>query len=338
MRSGQVTIKDIARELGISPSTVSKALKDHPDINSETKRLVKELAAKLKYKPNLIALSLLESQTKTIGLIIPQVVHHFFSSVISGIEDVLDEKGYFLMVCQSNESYEKEVKNAYALLSSRVDGILVSASKETKDLSHFTNIIESNVPVVFFDRLPENLDADCVLIDDLESSFMATEHLIKQGCKRIAHFGTYQHLRIGQERKTGYLNALKKYNLPVDEKLVFLCDTREDAKIMAGKLMSSAGRPDGIFAVNDLTALGTIEGIKSAGFKVPDDVAVMGFSNEYFSTICEPSLSSVEQHGFEMGQTAARLVLERLHSDTDFPPRKEIISTRLIIRESTAKK
>ena len=169
MRSGQVTIKDIARELGISPSTVSKALKDHPDINADTKRLVKELAAKLKYKPNLIALSLLESQTKTIGLIIPQVVHHFFSSVISGIEDVLDEKGYFLMVCQSNESYEKEVKNAYALLSSRVDGILVSASKETKDLSHFTNIIESNVPVVFFDRLPENLDADCVLIDDLES-------------------------------------------------------------------------------------------------------------------------------------------------------------------------
>lgn len=337
MRSSQVTIKDLARELGISPSTVSKALKDHKDINSETKRLVKELAKKLKYKPNLIALSLLESQTKTIGLIIPQFVHYFFSSIISGIEDVLEKKGYFLIVCQSNESYEKEVKNSYALLSSRVDGILVSVSKETKDFSHFTNLTESNIPVVYFDRLPENLDADCVLIDDLYASFMATEHLIKQGCKRIAHFGTHQHLKIGRERKSGYLKALQRHNIPFDESLIFLCDTREQAMETAKELMKKNHIPDGIFAVNDLTALGAMEGIRSAGFNVPKDVAVMGFTNEYFSTICDPTLSTVEQPGYEMGQQAALLILDRLHSDVDFPPRKEIIPTRLIIRESTAR-
>ncbi len=335
MRSGQVTIKDIARELGISPSTVSKALKDHPDINSETKKKVQELAKRLKYKPNLVALSLLESQTKTIGLIIPQVVHHFFSSVISGIEDVLDEKGYFLMVCQSNESYEKEVKNAFALLSSRVDGILASVSKETTDFSHFENLIESNIPVVFFDRYPELIEADCVLINDMEASFMATEHLIKQGCKRIAHFGTFQHLRIGQERKEGYRKALEKYKVPFNENMVFLCDTREQAVIKAKELMESVNKPDGIFAVNDRTALGAMEGVKEAGYSVPGDIAIMGFTNEYFSTICDPTLSTIEQPGFEMGRKAASMILERLHSDTEVPPRKEIIPTRLIIRKST---
>jgi DNA-binding LacI/PurR family transcriptional regulator len=335
MRSGQVTIKDIARELGISPSTVSKALKDHPDINAETKRKVKDLAKELKYKPNLIALSLLESQTKTIGLIIPQVVHYFFSSVISGIEDVLDEKGYFLMVCQSNESYEKEVKNAYALLSSRVDGVLASVSKETMDLSHFANFLESNIPVVFFDRLPENLDADCVLIDDFEAAFMATEHLIHAGCKRIAHFGTHQHLRIGQERLKGFREAVSKYKIPVIEEFIFLCDTREEAQRISRNLMKSHNPPDGIFAVNDLTALGAMEGIKASGFKVPGDVAVMGFTNDYFSTICEPTLSTVEQNGFAMGKKAANMILERLHSLEDLTPRKEIVPTQLVTRAST---
>ncbi len=335
IKMGRVTIKDIAKELEISPSTVSKALKDHPDINSETKRLVKELAKKLKYRPNLIALSLLESQTKTIGLIIPQVVHYFFSSVISGIESVLDERGYFLMVCQSNESYEKEVKNSMALLSSRIDGLLVSISKETIDLSHFVNIIESNIPVVFFDRLPENLDSDCVLINDFEASYMATEHLIKQGCKRIAHFGTHQHLRIGHERKSGYLYALRNYNIQSDENLIRLCDTREMAFITAGELMKYNQPPDGVFAVNDLSALGAIEGLKNAGVRVPEDVAVIGFTNEYFSTICDPPLSSVEQPGFEMGQSAASLILERLQADSYFPSRKIIIPTSLVIRKSS---
>jgi len=216
MRSNQITIKDIARILGISPSTVSRALKDHPDLNTDTKKAVNELASKLKYQPNAVALSLKNSRSNTIGIIIPEIVHYFFSSVISGIEDVASQKGYTVIICQSNESYDREVANAKALLSHRVDGILISISKETQSFDHFLNLQEGGIPLVFFDRIAPQISADQVIIDDKEASCRATRHLIEAGCKRITHFAGPQNLLIGLNRLQGYLDAHKEANLPVD--------------------------------------------------------------------------------------------------------------------------
>ena len=209
--SSPITIKDIAKALNISASTVSRALKDHPDISRETKEAVNTLAAKLRYKPNAVALSLKNSKTNTIGVIIPEVVHYFFSSVISGIEDVAYEAGYNVMVCQSNEKYAREVINVQALESNRVEGALVSVSKETHDFSHLLNLEENGVPIVFFDRAPEELDVDRVIIDDRKAAYNATTHLIETGCKRIAHLSTNQTLGIGFERLAGYRKALEDH-------------------------------------------------------------------------------------------------------------------------------
>jgi LacI family transcriptional regulator len=245
MKSGLVTIKDIARELKISPSTVSRALKNHPDISEDTKRAVNKLAEKLNYQPNAVALSLKQRRSNTIGVIIPEIVHYFFSSVISGIEDVAYDAGFNVVICQSNEMYEREVANSKTLLASRVDGILVSISKETKEYKHLYNLRDNGVPLVFYDRVVPDFDADQVIIDDFDAAYRATKHLIDTGRKRIAHFAGPQNLLIGKNRKEGYLKALEEAGLNARENWIFDADTFEKARLAALDIVGKGMEFDG---------------------------------------------------------------------------------------------
>ena len=336
MRSNQVTIKDIARELGVSPSTVSRAMKDHPDISPATKKQVNELVEKLKYRPNAVALSLRSRKTNTIALVVPEIVHHFFSSVISGIEEVAQEDGYHVMIFQSNESYEREVAIVQSLYSLQVDGLLVSIAKTSKKFGHFTELLNEGIPLVFFDRACEEIEADRVVVDDFTGAFNAVEYLIQSGCKRIAHFETPQHLQIGYQRKRGYISALEKHGIEPDEELMLKCDTLAEALEVTPRIMRLEHPPDAIFAVNDMTASGVIKALKQLRFRIPDDVSVIGFTDGIVATLTDPTLTSVNQHGFEMGRKAMAMLLKRIDVlEEDFPARMEVIPTDLIIREST---
>ena len=336
MNKHPVTIKDIARELGVSPSTVSRALKDHPDIGVETKRMVRELVEKLNYKPNSIALSLRSRKSHIIGVIVPQMVHHFFSSVISGIEEVSMEKGYNVMIFQSNEEYEREVLNTRSLISSRVDGVLVSIAKTSHQFSHFKEIIKNDIPLVFFDRVCDEVETDKIVVDDFTGAFDAVEYLIKTGCTRIAHFAAPQHMQIGYRRQRGYISALEKNGLTVDDSLIVKCDTHDEALVVTEKMMQALNPPDAIFAVNDLTATGVLKKLKKLNLQVPEDVSVIGFTDGLVATVTDPPLTTVSQHGFELGKKAAQILLERIHTGMDtVHPITEVIPTELVIREST---
>lgn len=336
--SSPVTIKDIAKALNISASTVSRALKDHPDISRETKDAVNELAARLKYKPNAVALSLKNSKTNTIGVIIPEVVHYFFSSVISGIEDVAYEAGYNVMVCQSNERYAREVINTQALESNRVEGALVSISKETKDYAHLNNLEDNGIPLVYFDRAPEGMEVDKVIIDDRKAAYNATAHLIDTGCRRIAHLATSGTLGIGFQRLEGYKQALKDHGIPFNEEWVIVADSFELAGDATRNLMHLATPPDAIFAVNDMTAVGAMKTLQRMSIAIPQQVAVLGFSAGLFSDITTPTLSSVDQHGYEMGVESAKLLLKRIEKTAESRYITHYIDTNLVLRESTKRK
>jgi DNA-binding LacI/PurR family transcriptional regulator len=339
MKQHQVTIKDIAKVLGISISTVSRALKNHPDISEVTRNQVKELARKLNYEPNALALSLRKNKTFTIGVIIPEIVHHFFSSVISGIEDVAYDRGYNVMVSQSNESYDREVINAQALLSNRVDGVLVSLAKTTLDFDHFRNFSNQSIPIVFFDRVCPEIITDRVITNDEGGAFAATEHLINIGCKRIAHFSAPQNLLIGQGRLTGYLRALKQYRITYDPNLVLHCDTRELVLEKAEEFLRKFPDVDGIFAVNDSTAITAIQVIQKMGKNVPDEIAVVGFGDGPIALIVSPELTTVEQRGYEIGKEAITLLLNKIENETSIDSfQTKVITPVLIPRASTAKK
>lgn len=335
MHNRQITIKDIAKELGISPSTVSKALKGHRDISSSTKKSVKDLAEKWNYKPDQIALSLKSGLSKTIGVIVPEIVHYFFSTVISGIEDLAYDSGYTVMFCQSSELYEREVKAVETLLSSRVDGILVSVTKVTENFDHFRRIKNNGIPLVFFDRICDDIDTDKVIVDDEIGAYEAVNHLIKIGCKNIIHLSGPPTLNIGKNRKDGYLRALRENNLPLNENNIIRCDSMENATLVVPGLLKRITRPDGFFAVNDLTAAATMKIIMNFGYNVPDDIAVVGFTSGMISDITNPTLTSVEQHGYLVGKEAVRLLIARLEKRFDLPFQTKIIKTELVIKGST---
>ena len=339
MKKHQITIKDIAEKLNISPSTVSRALKDHPDINPKTRKTVKEIAKQYNYIPNRIAQSLLQNKSYIIGVIIPEIVHHFFSSVISGIENVAHEKGFNVMLCQSKESYEMELKNVETLLSSHIDGMLISITKETKDFTHLENLQEMGIPIAFFDRIAEEIDCDRIIVDDFGGGYKATEHLIKQGCKQIAHLYSPLDLLIGRNRYNGYIKAMENNNIPIYDEYLIFCDTYEKAIVETKKLIELPNRPDGIFCGNDETAIGAMKTIKNNGLKIPDDIAVIGFTNSYISTISDPELSTVDQQGYELGQKAAGTIIKRIVEQETIPknPTTQILDTELIIRESSKK-
>lgn len=343
MKFNQVTIKDIARELGISPSTVSRALKDHPDISAETKKAVNALAEKLNYQPNIVALSLRQKKTNTIGVIIPELVHFFFSTVISGIEDVAYQAGYSVILAQSNESFEREKTDIKALFNSRVDGMLISLSRETKNFDHIEGIISKGVPIVFYDRMYTNPNTSKVIVDDYIGAKEAVEHLIEQGYQRIAHLEGAPGLMITEDRRRGYIDALKKHKMEVIDTLIEGNSTgdQEDGKRSTKKLLSMSNPPDAIFTNNDPLAIGAMMAIKERGLKIPQDIGVVGFSNWSLGALIEPSLTTVDQPGFEMGQEAARLLIRQIEAgDKDLEPQPEtkVLKTKLIVRDSSLRK
>ncbi len=346
MNYNPVTIKDIARELGISPSTVSRALKDHPDISVETKKTVNQLATKLNYQPNTVALNLRQSKTNTIGVIIPEIVHFFFSTIISGIEDVAYRAGYNVILAQSNESQAREITDLKALFNSRVDGMLMSLSRGTTNFDHIESILAKGVPFVFFDRVYGNPQLSKVIVDDFAGAKEATLHLIAQGCKRIAHIEGPPNLDISRQRLNGYKEALKENGFKFEDELVTVCSTGtiDEGKEATERLLNLKNPPDAIFATNDPAAMGAMQAIKAKGLKIPDDVAIVGFSNWQFSALMEPPLSSVDQPGFEMGQEAAKLLIKQIDtkgkdkSDSEIPSETKVLKTRLIVRASSIKK
>jgi len=311
-------------------------LKDHPDISTATKMQVRELVEKLKYRPNAVALSLRSRKSNTIALMVPELVHHFFSSVISGIEEVAQEAGYNVMIFQTSESYEREVHISQSLGSIQVDGLLVSVSKTTMKFGHFKELMSDGLPVVFFDRACYEIDADKVVVDDYYGAFNAVEYLLNTGCKRIAHFGAPQHLQIGYQRKRGYISALEKSGIEPDEELMIKCDTYEEALELTPKIMRMENPPDAIFSANDLTAIGAIKVLKKMCLRIPEDVSVIGFTDGLVASVSDPGLTSVNQHGFALGQKAMEKLLKRIDMrEEDFPPTMEVIPTELTIREST---
>ena len=338
MSTAPVTIKDIARYLKISPSTVSRALKDNPEISRETRQQVMEVAALLKYRPNIVARGLKNRQSSTIGVIIPEIVHYFFSQVISGIEEVAYNEGYTVMICQSNDKSDREANNVRTLLAHQVAGILVSISKETSGFEHLEEVKKSGVPLVFFDRAAPGLMMDQVINDNREAAYRATHHLLQEGYSGIAHFAGPQNLVIGKERKEGYIQALTEAGISVREDWCTQTDNFERAYREVMRLHHSGALPDAIFCNNDLTALGAMKALRELGIKIPGRVAIVGFSNGIFSEISDPPLSTVDQHGFDMGAQATRLLLKRIKSGKETEtPVTIVVKGDLIVRDTSRK-
>ena len=338
MKNGQITIKDIAKALKLSTSTVSRALQGHPNVNRDTMNAVVKLANQLNYKPNPIALGLRKSKTNTLGIIIPKLVHHFFSSVISGIGEVAQDHGYNIIITQTNESYFRELENVKTLLSSRVDAICISLSKETTDFKHFDNLQEKNIPLLFFDRICKEISTNKVIVNDYQGGFDAVEHLIQIGCQDILHFAGPDTLMISRDRKRGYIDAHMRYGLPVKEENIILSDYQEHGYQTTMQLLQSGRTFDGVFAANDETAIGSILACKKMGLKIPEEVAFIGFGNDPVATIVEPNLSTVKQPGFAMGYAVATMIIDLLQKKEKEIPyniEKRVFETDLIIRESS---
>ena len=330
----QATIKDIAKTLQISTSTVSRALRNAPDVSIQTRIAVQNLSEKLNYQPNKLALSLQKNQTHTIGVLVPNL-DYVLSSMIRGIDEVALEAGYTVMVCQSNESFGREIVNTRRLLDSIVDGFLVCVSSETKTFEHIKKINDKNLPMVIFDRVCPALVAPRVIIDNADGGFQATEHLIEQGYKRIAILAGPKNLTISNLRLEGYLAALKKYKRKPDAELIVHCDFNQQYAYNATlDLLLKKQRPDAIFTISDRMAIGAMLAIKEKELKMPKDIGLVGFNNEPVVSLVTPSISSVDQPGFELGKTAAKLFIERMHNE-NMDDVEIILKPRLVIRESS---
>ena len=334
---GQITIKDIARKLNLSPSTVSRALRNHPDISPETKGKVVALAEQYDYHPNSIAQSLQTRKSRTIGIIVPEIKHHFFSFAISGIDEVAYEAGYTIMVCQSNESYEREVLNIQALLSHRVAGLAMSISQETREIDHLHSAVRRAVPLVLFDRVSEEMPVSKVVVDDYQGAYQATAHLIQKGYRRIAHLAGPEYISIGKQRFKGYRDALADHGRPYDPALVISGGFKErDGAEAAQRIVGMDPRPDALFAVNDPVAIGAFMHLKEAGLAIPRDMAVVGFSNNPISSYIEPALTTIDQPAYKIGKAAGNLLLEEIQSEAEAPaPTIKTFPTQLIVRGST---
>ena len=324
----RITLKKIAREFGVSISTVSKALKDSHEISEETRGKIKAFADYYKYKPNNLALQLRNQKTSVIGVIIPEIVHHFFSTVINGIEKYATEKGYNVMICLSNESYEKEVSNMSVLTNGSVDGLIVSIARETQqnqNFKHFEALITDDFPSVLFDRIN----------DDIGGAFKATNHLIEIGSKRIALITTQDFITVGSLRREGYLKALKSKGIEVDESLIYKIDDKEDLYEQIKKVINISNPPDAILAVNEIYAAIALKISQEKGLNIPKDIAIIGFTSGLISEFTNPPLTSVVQHGYLMGEQAAELLINRIEHKGSGEFQKTVISPDLKIRKST---
>ncbi len=339
--SKQVTILDIAEALGITPSTVSRALHNHPNISDETKRAVNDCAQRMRYQRNVAASSLRTGKTNTIGVIVPRINSHFISSVICGIETVANQAGYNIIICQSNESIAAEISAIRTLLSKRVDGLLASVSMETTHSEHFREVISLKTPLVFFDRTCPDLDVSSVTIDDFKGAYKATEHLIRQGCQQIAHFSGSLNLAIYHNRLNGYRQALIDYGLPVYDHMVFITHELTDTmgSMLIKKMYDDKKLPDGICSSNDNLAAGAMKFLIEHKIKIPEEVAVIGFSKTLFSQWITPPLSTVDQHSELMGNHAARLLLDEIEQlTTKVVPYHMVLDPELVIRASSTRK
>ncbi len=331
------TIKDIAKRLNISLSTVSRALRNASDVNPDTKKAVMALSEELNYQPNKLALSLRQKQTHTIGVIVPNL-DYVLSLMVRGIDEVALEAGFTVMVCQSNESFGREILNTRRLLESLVDGFIISVSSESKSFDHFKKIQERNLPVVVFDRVTPHLTAPSVRIDNEEGGFVATEHLIEQGYKRIAVLAGPENLGVSNSRMDGYLNALKKHKIKKDPTLIVHCDFNQDYAYFATlELLAMKKRPDAIFTISDRMAIGAMLAIKKKGLRMPQDIGLVGFNNEPVTSLVTPSVSSVEMPSFELGKVAAKLFIETMHNKENMDLEEKVLKPKLIIRESSQK-
>lgn len=334
-----LTMKDIARELGISVATVSRALKDSPRISAERRAAIQQYAREHNFTPNMIAESLRHSRVqplKVIGVIIPEFAHYYFSSILSGIEEEATARGYRIMVAQSNEQYEREVKICQSFYENKVCGIIVSQAKDTHQYDHFQRLIDSGVPLVFYDRICTGVNASRVVVDDYMGAFNAVTHLIETGCTRIAFYGSSMTLEISKNRYNGYKDALLKHGIQPNQELIRFCDNRTDAEAITPEILSTDNPPNGFFAVNDDTAIGILYTAKRMGFRVPEDISICGFTNGQRAVACDPMLTTVEQRGIKVGEEAVDILIGHVEGTIPLDKaEKRIVRTRLIIRGTT---
>ncbi len=332
----RITLKDIARELSLSPSTVSRALRNHPDISDTTKEKVSQTAKRLDYYPDTLAQGLKSRNTNTIGIIVPEIRHDFFSSAISGIEEVAYSSGFAIMVCQSSENYEREVINLRTLVSNQIAGLLVSLSQTTFDISHFDILKKRNIPVVFFDRTHKDITDSQVIVDDYDGAVKMVNFLLDKGYKKIAHIAGPEHISISAERLRGYKDALQGRGIKIDDNFIIKSGFREEDGVKAiEQILKLKNRPDAIFAVNDPVAIGVFSVLKREKIKIPEEMALVGFCNNPISALIEPAITTIQQPAHLIGKAAAKLLIDRITDpDNHSEPVKMVLKTEIIVRNS----
>ena len=334
-----MTMKDIARELGISVATVSRALHDSPRISVERRRAIQEFARVHNFTPNMVAESLRHSRVqpqRVIGVIVPEFTHYYFSSILTGIEETAAARGYRIMVALSGEQYEREAEICDNFHRQKVCGVIVSQAKDTKNYDHYQKLINAGIPMVFYDRICTGVNASRVVVDDYMGAFNAVTHLIESGCKRIAFYGGPLQLEISKNRFNGYKDALLKRGIQIDESIVTVCDNRAAAEEQTPRLMTMDNPPDGYFAVNDDTAIGILYTLKHAGIKVPEEVQICGFTNGQRAVACDPMLTTVEQRGHKVGEEAATILMDKVEGLSPLEKiEKRVVRTRLVVRGTT---
>jgi LacI family transcriptional regulator len=334
----EVTIYDVAKALNISPSTVSRGLKDHPHIKKETKKNIVSKAKEMGYQQNKFASNLRQKHTNTIGVVVPRLNSYFMAAVISGIEKITSQNGYGLIISQSQESWKKEISCISTLFNSRVDGILVSLAFDTKNLDHFNMLLKKDIPVVFFDRVADCTGCISIIIDNFKAGYEATSHLIEEGCSRIVYFGGNLLRNVYSERFNGYKKALADNNIKFDQKLVIISSMNGQAgSEIAKKILAMDPRPDGIFSSNDNSAVAAIVELEKAGLNIPDDIAVVGFNNEPISQVIKPNLTTVDYPAREIGEIAATSLINKLKNTQSANFSKIVLKHKLVIRQSSVR-
>ena len=334
-----LTMKDIARELGVSVATVSRALKDSPRISEERRHMIQQYAREHNFYPNVIGSALRHSRSapsRIIGVIVPEFTHYYFSSILTGIEETAMAHGYYIMVALSNEKYERECRICEKFLRLKVCGVIVSQAKDTQNYGHFQKLIDSRIPIVFYDRICTGVNASRVVVDDYMGAFNAVTHLIETGCRRIAFFGSPMQLEISKNRFNGYKDALLKRGLPYDPQFTRICDNRQDAEFITPDLFDGDRYPDAFFAVNDDTAIGILYTVKRMGLRVPEDISICGFTNGQRAVACDPMLTTVEPRGKRVGEEAVEILIDKVEGRAPMDKvEKRVVRTRLIIRGTT---
>ncbi len=337
MKKGhQITMKEIAKKLGVSVSTISRALKDSPELHPETKRKIVEAAKEMNYQPNLLAQSLRISRSKTLGVIVPEITSHFFASCISGIQDTANKRGYNVMICQSNESIDQEKANIRTLVSSQVDGLLISLSRETNQFDHLYDLYDREINFVLFDRVQEDIPVSKVTFNDAGGAYQVTKHLLENGSRRIVYVSGPEDLYISKKRKEGYLRALAEFGVHQDNSLIKITDLTETGNIkVAREILVMRPRPDAVFCMIDPVAVDVLTEWNSQGIRIPEDIALAGFTNNPTSAVVEPPLTTVSQPGYEMGKLAVSHLLDQLDGIASEDPISIVLETTLVPRKSS---